>query len=274
MNRLLGTTIFAVVGVLALAACGGGDGVSLDGDLRDREFWSTSVIESGLERHVVDGTRIALRFDEGRVSASAGCNSMGGEYEIGNDGTLLVSQLAMTEIGCDVARHDQDQFVATLLTSSPTLSLNQDVLVLTSGDITVELIDRRVADPDRSIIGTEWMVTGFISGDVATSMALSERGNVVFSDESTMHGFDGCSDFTASVEVSDGSIGGPVVGDGEIQFGPVDGGPGPGDGCGDAEPYVATFNALFATGGASYTIDGPNLTLVNDDGNGVTFRAR
>ena len=268
--RLVAASLF----VLLVAAACGDSTVTTDGgaqNLDGREFWSTSVVQAGAELPFVEGTRISVRFDDGRIGASAGCNSMGGTYSI-SDGQLAVQDLAMTEIGCDPERHRQDEFVAGLLTLSPTVTVDGDTLTLSSGDLTVTLLDRSVADPDRSITGTRWVVTGFIQGEVATSMAVSVDGWIEFPDASTMSGFDGCSEFSGNVEVADGSVGGPVEGDGEIQFGSWETAPAPTVEC-EFQDYADAVNALFDTGDATYTITGPNLTIVNSDGNGVTLRA-
>lgn len=245
---------------------GAGDAIALDG----RQFWSTSVIEDGEERTLVEGTRISLRFGDGGVSASAGCNSLGGDYSI-EGSTLVVGPMGMTEIGCDPERHAQDDFVAALLAASPGITLDGDDLTLTTDTVTATFLDREVADPDRPVVGTRWEVTGFIQGDVATSMAVDEVGWFEFADDSTMTGFDGCAAFGGPVEVSDGSIGGPVEGDGEIQFGPIATDDGRPDDCND--DYADAVQELFATGDASFTIDGPNMTILNRDANGVTLRA-
>ena len=264
--------------IVITAACGPGDAGSGDGEVRaadldGRQFWSASVSEGGVDRPLVDGTRIALRFDGGNIGASAGCNSIGGTYELQPNGVLVVAELVMTEIGCDAPRHRQDEFVIAVLTASPVVSLTGDVLSLTADDVVIELLDREVADPDHPILGTRWAVTGFVHGDVASLMAVAEAGWILFADDSTMTGYDGCTDFTAAVEVSDGSIGGPVEGDGEIQFGLREPGQGSAANCPVPRDYVDSFDEIFATSDVSFTIDGPNLTLLNRDGNGVTFMA-
>ena len=86
-------------------------------------------------------------------------------------------------------------------------------------------------------------------------------------EDSRLTGFDGCVELSAPIEVSDGSIGGPVEGDGEIQFGEVTS-----EDCEEPSAYSDAFNALFDTKNAVYTIDGPRLTLLNSEGNGVTLR--
>lgn len=251
---------------------GGGDGAVPGGELDGRTFWSTSVTEGGVERALVEGTKIELRFDGAEIGASAGCNSMGGSYSV-DDGVLVVGSLFATEIGCEPERQLQDDFVADLLGAGPTLVVDGDRLVLTTADIEVEFLDRVVADPDRALVGTEWEVTGFIDGDAAMSIGVERAATMSFDDDSTLRGFDGCADYELAVEVSDGSIGGPIEGDAEIQFGERRAGSADTSACGQSADYADRVNAVFATGAATATIDGPNLTIMTADGIGITARA-
>lgn len=264
---------------LVLGACGndetvvGGPAVSGDSAepaLDGRQFWSISVLENGVERPLVDDTRISVQFNNGNISASAGCNSMGGPYQVDNDGQLTVREMASTEIGCDPERHAQDEFVAAVLTARPQLTLNGHDLTLATDTVRIQLLDTEVADPDRPILQTRWVVTGFIQGEmaIATNVEPGREGWIEFSEDSQLTGFDGCVNFSASAEVSDGSTGGPVEGDGEIQFGEVTSAD-----CQEPSSYRGAFNMLFETDNAAFSIDGPRLTLLNSQENGVTFRA-
>ena len=159
--------------VVALAACGdsetvvGGAAESEDSSgllLDGRQFWSVSVLEDGVERSLVEGTRISLRFDNGNIGASAGCNSMGGPYQVDDNQQLTATEMAITEMGCDPERHAQDEFVAAILTAHPRLTISGDHLTLATDTVTIEFLDTDVADPDRPLIGTHWTVTGFIQG--------------------------------------------------------------------------------------------------------------
>jgi heat shock protein HslJ len=270
--RLLG--LLAAVLILA-TACGestivaGADSGENAHGLAEREFWATEVVDAGQVRELVPGTRISLSFSTDTMGASAGCNSMGGAYSIDGE-VLIVGDMNMTEMGCDAGRHQQDEFLATFLGESPFLVLDGDQLTLTSGPTEMTLLDTSVANPNRPIIGTNWEVDGFIDRDVAMAFVTDAPGTVVFTDESMMIAFDGCRNIEASVEVSDGSTGGPVEGDGEIQFGQIE--PGDAEGCVNPS-YAAAFNALFDTGDATFTIDGTNLTILNRDGVGVTLIA-
>ena len=263
---------------LVLGACGddktvvGGPTASDDSSelsLNGRQFWSVSVLEDGVERPLVEGTRISLRFNNGNIAASAGCNSMGGPYQIDDNQQLTVKELATTDIGCDPESPAQDEFVAAVLIAQPQLTLNGNYLILATDTVRIEFLDTDLADPDRPIFRTRWVVTGFIQGEMAMSMNVdpAQEGWIEFSEDSQLTGFDGCVDFSAPVEVSDGSISGPVEGDGEIQFGEVTSAD-----CEEPSSYSEAFAALFETDNAFFSIDGPRLTLLNPDGNGVTFR--
>ena len=278
---------------LLIAACGTDDG-SADGDgdtndddpgsmsvetLTGRSFWSTEITEDGEPRVLVDGTRIEIRFDadpDPTIGASAGCNSMGGRYRL-DDGVLVATEFAMTEIGCDPERHAQDEFVVDLLTGSPRIELDGDQLVVTRDTpptVVATFVDRAVADPDRPIVGTEWEITGAIDGEVATGFGVDEPATLRFPDQSTFTGFDGCNPMAGNVELSDGSVGGPVDPDhdGELQIGSLD--LATIDCDGPAGELAAAVHQFFANSAGTFDIDGPSLTLLGADGAGLTLRAR
>lgn len=124
-----------------LAGCGDDDDGGDAGPLAGRTFTSTQVTEDGARRELVEGTLIQLVFDRGGLlSATAGCNSMAGEVVV-DDERLLIGELAVTEIGCDDARHDQDEWLAEILDGDPGFELDLDVLRITSGPTTIELIE-------------------------------------------------------------------------------------------------------------------------------------
>lgn len=165
---------------LALAACGSDDGgppaddpgestrPPADSDLDGTEYLSTAM-----EGHeLVDGTTISLSFDDGSLSANAGCNTMFGGYSV-RDGVLLVETLAQTEMGCEPALMDQDRWIAELFSSGPAIAVDGDTLTLTADDGTVlTMLDREIADPDRPVEGTRWIVTGLVSSQAISSVPI------------------------------------------------------------------------------------------------------
>lgn len=192
-----------VMTVLA-AACGGsadegdaGDGGGRVGnsmaDLSGRQFVSESVEEAGEPRPLVPSTEIFLTFDEGdrNVGASAGCNSFSGLYEV-DAGRLVVDEMGGTEMGCDEARHAQDQWLVELLMSDPAFELAGDHLTLTAGATVVVLLDREVADPDRPLTGTTWVLDTMVKGEVASTPPTGTRASIAFDDDGTFSVETGC----------------------------------------------------------------------------------
>ena len=66
---------------------------------------------------------------------------MGARYRVAGT-TLRLADAATTEMGCDPARHDQDDWLFAFLGSSPTVALGGDRLTLRSGTTAITLLDR------------------------------------------------------------------------------------------------------------------------------------
>lgn len=110
-------------------------GCSSEPDLDGKTFTSTSV-----EGHdLVEGSTIELTFDDGHLGVSAGCNSMGADYEV-DDGTLAwTGPATSTLIGCPDDLAAQDQWLTELFTDGVEAELDGSTLTLTDGDVEIVL---------------------------------------------------------------------------------------------------------------------------------------
>jgi heat shock protein HslJ len=162
---------------------------SLDG----REFLSVEVTEGGSKRELVPGTRIGISFTDGRVGLAAGCNSIGGSYRL-EDGRLVVGELSMTAIGCDAARHAQDDWLSRLVASRPLVTLDGSDLTLQAADTRLEMVDREVAEPDASLTGTRWIVETLITGEVASSIPAGVEASVELAPDGEVSVNTGCNE--------------------------------------------------------------------------------
>ena len=115
---------------LALTACSGdGDGEGGAGeplDLEGKTFTATEV--SGWVP--VTGTTIELTFEDGRVAAQAGCNTLTGGATWTDQQLLLEGPMASTMMACERGLEAQDQWLLSLLESDPRLSLDGGTLVV------------------------------------------------------------------------------------------------------------------------------------------------
>lgn len=184
-----------------------GDPAKLDG----RTFLSVSVTQAGVERALVPNARIRLDFrNGGQLSVAAGCNTMGATYRIEN-GKLLTSGGATTEIGCEQAAQAQDEWVFAFVLSSPVVDLDGNDLTLTQGDLVGKFLDREVAEPDLALSGRTWTVTTILAGDIASSVPAGVVATLRFGEDGGVAVSTGCN-----------TGGGTYAVDGKkIAFGPI-----------------------------------------------------
>ncbi len=229
-----------------------GPGAEIDG----RTFLSTAVVENGTARPLVEGSRIRIRFDNGRLNADAGCNQLSGPYTV--DGSaLVVNELAMTEMACQPPeRMDQDTWLAGLLNSRPTINVSGDTLVLTNGMSEVTMADREVVDPDRALVGPRWRVESLIAGDAVSSIPGDAEAYLMFSADGRLTGYTGCNQFGGAYAATAGSITfGQVAMTKKACFG-------------GANLLESAVTVLFDGRPVPYRIDADQMTLTYANGTG------
>lgn len=159
--------------------------------LAGRTFLSTAVSEDGAPRDLVPDTRVRLSFADGQMTATAGCNTLGGGYGL-RDGVLEVGDLRMTQMGCPDPLAAQDRWLADFLEGRPAAVVTGDELTLTKDTTRIVLLDRRVADPDRPLVGTEWVVESLISDQAVSSVPGNARASITFHNDGTVSVQPGC----------------------------------------------------------------------------------
>jgi heat shock protein HslJ len=150
-------------------------------ELDGRKFLLTSSVGYDL----VASTNISLSFRDGELSASAGCNHLGGPFDI-REAALVVNGLGMTEIGCGAELHAQDQWLATFLSSRPRITRRDDQLTLAGESATLTFLDREVADPDQPLAGAAWSIDTFLMNDAASNLPLSKDPTLTFHADGTL----------------------------------------------------------------------------------------
>ncbi|MGM0384467.1 MAG: META domain-containing protein [Actinomycetota bacterium] len=120
MSPMVRGAAVAAIAALALSGCSGSS------ELEGRTFTATEVRGHDL----VEGSEMTITFEDGQVSANAGCNTLFGAASW-DGGTLDVAEaLASTMMACDDALMAQDQWLSDFLTSDPALSLAGTTLKL------------------------------------------------------------------------------------------------------------------------------------------------
>jgi heat shock protein HslJ len=221
---------------------------TLDG----RTFLSTNV--QGYD--LVPGSTVRLSFQDGRLGVSAGCNQMGGSYTV-VDGHLTTGQMMSTEMGCDPPLMAQDTWIAGFLDGAATM-LAGDTLTLANNGVTMTLTDRKVADPDRPLEGTRWVVDGLVSGDAVSSVPGGVTASIVIKNGQMLLDT-GCNTGSATVTTTESTL---TIGTLVVTK----------KACDPAATSVEQAVVATLSGPVGYTVEAGRLTL-SADGSGLMLRA-
>ncbi|MET8777933.1 META domain-containing protein [Nocardia sp. NPDC004654] len=247
-----------------VAACGNGDesGPSEpEATPMGRTFLSTEVEGAPIP----GGGPLSLQFTDGTVIAYAGCNTISGAVTL-DEHVLRVDELASTLIGCPGDLADADQWVDTLLSSAPTWQLDGDTLTLKNNEQTVTLLDKKIAQPDKPLRGTTWVVNGLITPDaqIQSQAIIDAKPTLVIAEDGAVSGSAGCNRLTGTATVEPSHDAAKVtfqVATTKMMCPPE-----------VMEVEAAVLRVL--DGQTTATIDADVLTLRNANGHGLTLTAR
>jgi heat shock protein HslJ len=227
--------------------------------LAGRRFVSQQVTGHDL----VAGTAIRLDFTADQLGASAGCNSLNGPYAVAGGKLRWTGSVSTTEIGCDAEREAQDRWLTDLLTTGAQAVLEGDDLVLRAGTTTVTLVDERVADPDRPLVGTAWELETIVDGDTASSVPAGvATPTLELTDDGRAAVFTGCNRGTATVTLAADGARATI---GPLALTRMS--------CGDDASTVEAAVVGVLDGEVEVAIDGATLTITRGD-QALGYRAR
>ncbi len=169
------------------------------------------VVERLGERPPLDGTSLTLRFENGRVAGSDGCNRFGAPVTV-RGSALQVSPRGMsTKMACPPAVMNQAEAFQSALRNSRGFRLGGERLRLLAADGRPLLV---LAPQSQQLVGSSWRVAGFNNGRQAlVSPILGTSLSLRILKGGQLAGSAGCNRFTAPVQL-DGTrlrIGTPVA---------------------------------------------------------------
>lgn len=257
------TVALALLG--ALAACGSrgephGTTAPAAGDVDGHTYIVTGVTDRGQPKKLVTGTEVRVRFEDRRITLTAGCNTMSGAYTL-EGRRLTVDQVSMTEVGCPKPRMDQDAWVAGLFAHPVVLEVGM-VASITSGDVVLTLAPREELAPDVPLLGTAWVLDAVGTTGPDGSVGSVRHGVVAtarFGTDGTVALDDGLNDGSGRVQVS-----GDRLRFGRIGWTAV--------GCADATCSVPQMSEVFA-GEARFSVSEDRLSVTHGS-TILVFRAR
>ena len=258
MARPAGTRVGLVLAAAALLATGCGQ-FSTGGSFEGRTYVSDQVEQDGQPQELVEGTQLTLSFTDDQITASAGCNLFSGTGGI-VDGRLVIEGLAGTEMGCDPALLEQEQWWAGLLVSQPEAQVGDRALTLVGDAGTVAMVALETI-PDEPLEATRWELDTIVMHDAASSVPAGTVSTLIVSDGRLQVIIDDCRDTETPVDIAPAVL--TVAAD---AFDPSD--------CRDGAAFVdRAVTAVFGAGEVPYVIEGDVLRLSGPFGWGLGYRA-
>jgi heat shock protein HslJ len=196
--------------VLASVACGGTEDKGTAGDcpapckapqLRGHTF----LLQSAQGFAPLAGSTPSISFYDGRLGLGANCNTVEGEFAL-LDARLVVTDVGVTLAGCSAAEHEQDQWLASFITSSPRVALDADILTLSGTGATLVFVDRETADPDRPLVSTPWTIDTFLANDALQQLAGPQDASLLFAQDGSLSFQTGCNSGTGTYTVTGGQL--------------------------------------------------------------------
>jgi heat shock protein HslJ len=224
-----------------------------------RTFLSTTVAEHGRKRPLAPGTRLRLTFADGDVRAHAGCNHLTGRVRIDGD-RLTMGPFASTQMFCAPPLQEQDAWLAGFLGAGPMWRLDGDDLVLSTDDTDIRLTDRRIAEPDRPLLGTRWVVDGVVDHGSVASVPAGVEAYLTLRDDGRVDGFTGCNHFGGTAVERDERVSFSEMYATRMA-------------CGDEIGRLEAAVLAVLDGEVDAHVDGDRLTLTGTDGRGLRLRA-
>ncbi|MGZ5214393.1 MAG: META domain-containing protein [Actinomycetota bacterium] len=191
---------------LALVACanagdGAGTGIGTDPiDLTGVVWLLDGASIAGLVDEVPPGAQVTLTLENGQAHGTAACNSYGGAYRAGDDGSLSFDGFAVTQMGCDTPLMTLESAYLAALGQVTGFGIEGN-LVLTGGDVALEFNEEVPAQP-LPFVGTTWTLTSIASGDAVSSVLSGTEVTVASAADGTLSGSAGCNRFSGTYTVA------------------------------------------------------------------------
>jgi heat shock protein HslJ len=202
---------FFIFSQLVLISCGDKVDPNDTGEASDSSEYSFRgmdfVYQSSDSYTPVAGSTISVGFDDtsNNFYFSADCNSHSGPYEMDGD-TFVVLGMSGTEMGCGNGLMEQDTWLVSFFTSSPTITHDGDILTFSNSDATLTFIDEEIAIPDQSLSGITWNIDTYIEGESASTYNVETYPTLEFNDDGIFTINTGCNGISGTYTVTGSEI--------------------------------------------------------------------
>ena len=245
-----------IVPMLVVAGCTGNPALS-NGPALDGTTWVlTGYLSEGKIVSPVSGTTITLTFgNDNNLGGSAGCNHYFASYAL--KGTkITIGQAGSTEMYCITPGvMEQESAYISLLQKSVSVTAGTETLTFVdTAGTTILTFAKEVPPEPAPLVGTNWTLDSFYSGDAVSSVISGTTISAVFDKDGRIGGNAGCNHYFGSYTLNGSSLAISGIGSTKMYC--------TGDGIMQQEStYLAALGKVDR-----YTVAGDRLTMSGADG--------
>ena len=161
----------------------------------------TTKVAQGIDHPLVAGSRIDIRFDNGRVMGSSGCNSYSGSYVL-DGAALAIGPLVSTRKACPPDLMKQEADYQRVLAAADTAVFDGSALKLSGAAGTLEF----TSESQPTLTGA-WTMTSYNNGKQAVvSARIGTKVTANFGADGRVSGSAGCNDYSGSYQANGAEI--------------------------------------------------------------------
>lgn len=168
--------------------------------------WQLSAVrdESGALVDVPTGIEATAQFESGRVGGNSGCNRFGASYTL-DGANLSITPGPMTMMACPEPQMMVEQRFIAALGGAVSYQIDGDQLALIDAD--GQTVATFVVQIPVSLIGTQWIATGYNNGRGAVvSILLDTEITAIFGEDGRLTGSAGCNNYMTGFAVDGAAI--------------------------------------------------------------------
>ncbi|CAA9260689.1 MAG: hypothetical protein AVDCRST_MAG52-2864 [uncultured Blastococcus sp.] len=247
--------ILLLAAVLALAACGAGDGASGPDVAGEWDFAGGTADGAELPRPA--GAQATLEIDREELRGVAFCNQYFASYRL-DGSSFTLDGIGSTEMGCEPDVMAAETTFLTALADVDRATGDGDSLLLTGDGVELRFT-AVVGVPDSPLEETRWVLETVVDGEMASS-TVGAPALLTLGADRTAEASTGCRTITGTWLVESGAL---VVDDLLADSAPCPA---------DVEDQDGHVTAVLQ-GGPALQIQEDRLTLTADDGRALVYRA-
>jgi heat shock protein HslJ len=253
LGMLASVALTVVLGACATSSPGpsGAGPVDVTGD-----WQMTSGTIDGVVLAAEEDAQITLTVEGTQIGGRAACNDYGGEIIV-DDGRPRFSVTSMTTMACAGPAMATEAAFTAALPRIVAAARDGDRLTLTGPG--VELVfDRLPPVPVAEMVGTDWVLESLVAGDVVSTVA-GAPATLRLDAGGTFRGSTGCRTFSGRWVLANGGVMPTDFGMDQTEC--------------PAQLAEQDSHVVGVLEGFRASVDGPQLTLTGERGDGLIYRA-